>query len=1101
MAVDGSLVFNTKIDADGFDKGTKGLSSRVIDLKNKIASTEATINNLKAELEKTGDVKVKTKIAEGLEKDLEKAKERLREYGAQADQIGNAKQAELSGLGFGDDYLDKALEQDKAWQQIQERISQAEAQVARYTRALNQANNAAPLTKDTAEYKQKEQRLSELSGQLNVYRAKLDETKQAESRQASQTSRASDNLENAKSKLALTISALKMFAKGAARAGRALKTAFSKTAGKLISHIGDHFRKANNSTNVFEKSLRRIKNTLVRMFFFRLVHSPIDAVKDGLGEISKISPEVNKNLSALKTESTYLKNALAALAAPLLNLVTPALTSFMQALSDITSKAGQLVAVLTGQSYTKAIKVQQDYAASLDDSTKSANKNTKALEKNQRALAGFDELNVLEQQEDNSNEAESSTPMFENIGNQINGLSGSLIDALKNQDFGAVGEMLGEKINSVLGKINWESIKSTAKTWAGNIADFLNGFIAKTNWNLVGETIANGIGTAILFALTLIQRFNFAGFGAAVGNLINGLLSPENAGNFANAASSLLVGLLTALTAAVQTINWGKVGQTIIAFITNFRLGDIVVGATNLVNALAGAITQTDFASVGEAFRKKIANIDWKGLWDGVVNLFTSALQGAGDFLGLNIDTSNLKKELQNVSEPIAELFSALKTSFGELLTPIVNSLLPAAVRFIGSLAKGLSPIIKALTPFLKTVIGLVSRLLVALSPVLPKLGDMLGKLVTMVIPIVEPFLISITESTEALAPILSVIFTRLGAIFELLTPLFEMIGEAVNLVTSVVSGIIQALGGVLQFIAGIFTGDWEMAWDGIKNIVDGILNKIVGGFRKAWENIKNAFGSVAEWFRNIFSRAWEYIKFAWRGPKEFFSNIWTGIKNAFNNVGEWFSGIFSGAWEGIKTAWNSVTTFFSGIWEKIKQPFVSVGTWFSEIFEKAVSGIKTAWDGIKTWFSDLWNGIWQVIRTPICWIIDGINAIINGLNSISITVPKWVPKYGGKTIGFNLSTVAYPPEHLANGTVVPANYGEFLAVLGDNKRETEVVSPLSTMKQAFLEAIAEGGFKGGEKEINLYIDGEKFFSWLIGKSNSYQKTHGYSAFTTGGVD
>ena len=67
MAVDGSLIFNTKIDASGFDKGVKELSSKTVDLKNKISSTEAAIKNLKAELQQTGNVKVKTKVSEGLE--------------------------------------------------------------------------------------------------------------------------------------------------------------------------------------------------------------------------------------------------------------------------------------------------------------------------------------------------------------------------------------------------------------------------------------------------------------------------------------------------------------------------------------------------------------------------------------------------------------------------------------------------------------------------------------------------------------------------------------------------------------------------------------------------------------------------------------------------------------------------------------------------------------------------------------------------------------------------------------------------------------------------------------------------------------------------
>lgn len=85
----------------------------------------------------------------------------------------------------------------------------------------------------------------------------------------------------------------------------------------------------------------------------------------------------------------------------------------------------------------------------------------------------------------------------------------------------------------------------------------------------------------------------------------------------------------------------------------------------------------------------------------------------------------------------------------------------------------------------------------------------------------------------------------------------------------------------------------------------------------------------------------------------------------------------------------------------------------------------------------------------------------------------------------------------LATGTVVPASHGEFLAMLGDNKRETEVVSPLSTMKQAFLEAMAEGNFGGNDKDINLTInlDGEVIFKGMVNKDSDYRKRFGKSAF------
>ena len=57
-------------------------------------------------------------------------------------------------------------------------------------------------------------------------------------------------------------------------------------------------------------------------------------------------------------------------------------------------------------------------------------------------------------------------------------------------------------------------------------------------------------------------------------------------------------------------------------------------------------------------------------------------------------------------------------------------------------------------------------------------------------------------------------------------------------------------------------------------------------------------------------------------------------------------------------------------------------------------------------------------------------------------------------------------------GSVIPPNR-EFLAVLGDNTRETEVVSPVSTMKQAFIEAMREMGMGDGTFNFTVNLDGK----------------------------
>lgn len=103
--------------------------------------------------------------------------------------------------------------------------------------------------------------------------------------------------------------------------------------------------------------------------------------------------------------------------------------------------------------------------------------------------------------------------------------------------------------------------------------------------------------------------------------------------------------------------------------------------------------------------------------------------------------------------------------------------------------------------------------------------------------------------------------------------------------------------------------------------------------------------------------------------------------------------------------------------------------------------------------------------------IIDCLNWIINQVNKLSIEVPD-TPLTDGFTIGFDLSTLDHISlPRLASGTVIPPRAGEFAAILGDNNREAEVVSPVSAIKQALLEAMQEAGGTGSQT-ITLRFDG-----------------------------
>lgn len=174
--------------------------------------------------------------------------------------------------------------------------------------------------------------------------------------------------------------------------------------------------------------------------------------------------------------------------------------------------------------------------------------------------------------------------------------------------------------------------------------------------------------------------------------------------------------------------------------------------------------------------------------------------------------------------------------------------------------------------------------------------------------------------------------------------------------------------------------------------------------------------------------------------------------------------------------------------------------TGFTEGWGEAWANLKEAAVGI---FEELWeklkgiiNSILGGVESMANGVVSGINKMIDALNGLSFDVPDWVPSIGGETFGFNIpniSKVSIP--RLATGTVVPANYGEFAAILGDNKREAEVVSPVSTMKRAFKEAITEmGGFGGGEYTFIAQLDGDVIFRETVRQNRMYKKQTGKSA-------
>lgn len=319
-------------------------------------------------------------------------------------------------------------------------------------------------------------------------------------------------------------------------------------------------------------------------------------------------------------------------------------------------------------------------------------------------------------------------------------------------------------------------------------------------------------------------------------------------------------------------------------------------------------------------------------------------------------------------------------------------------------------------------------------------------------------------------------------------------------------------------------------SFEKLKTAIEPLTDNIGKGLLWLLENVLEPLGSFViedalPAFFNLLASAVEACNKAFEVISPYLNEIWNEVFAPFaaflgetfvgilNDVSQFFSemgDMFVEKSEEIGTIFEFLKTvldFVSIKWKVCIQamsgqlkPFLTmVKNIISHLIDilsgliKFITGVftgnwKQAWEGVK----DVLKGILNVIID----IVEGsINRIIGALNAISFDIPDIVPGIGGKHIGFNITQVSLP--RLATGTVVPRQSREFAAILGDNNRETEVVSPLSTMKQAMVEALQESGYyrQGESGDIVINIDGWEVFRVVKKQNDSYIQRTGRSAF------
>ncbi|MDN3956183.1 tape measure protein [Sporolactobacillus laevolacticus] len=225
-------------------------------------------------------------------------------------------------------------------------------------------------------------------------------------------------------------------------------------------------------------------------------------------------------------------------------------------------------------------------------------------------------------------------------------------------------------------------------------------------------------------------------------------------------------------------------------------------------------------------------------------------------------------------------------------------------------------------------------------------------------------------------------IFNAIAAYVNYIMPMikltFKTVWDAIKTIFTLALNVIE---GAFKIFAGVFTGDWGKVWEGIKQILGGVLNAI----------------------KSIISIAWNYIsgttKFIFSGIASVVGSIWNGIKSLIGSVVNGIKSLVVGAWDGIHSITSSI---FHGVASIASSIWHGISSTVSGIVHGMSSAISSAWDFIKSATSSAFRAVVGFIKNPLQSINlfsigkDIINGLVNGIKSMAGSVWNAVKSVAG---------------------------------------------------------------------------------------------------------
>lgn len=413
----------------------------------------------------------------------------------------------------------------------------------------------------------------------------------------------------------------------------------------------------------------------------------------------------------------------------------------------------------------------------------------------------------------------------------------------------------------------------------------------------------------------------------------------------------------------------------------------------SLIADFQGIEDQTKKATIAGAIWSSLGEDNALSMIDGITSLDGAYSEFQGTMDGVNDAMGNT-----TAWQALMSTFTVIKKTIGDALLPYIGKF-TEAIEGIASDAN-----MEKLQTFFSDVFGKISDFL---KPAIEYIkvfagiaGEMFGQLIDVLYPKLKPILDRIFEAFQGIFKSLTDFWNQYGQqimagfsnFLKFISPLLDiaigLLGDFVNNVIGMVEGLVETFQGLIKIFTGIFTGDWALMWDGIKQTFSGAIKTIWNWFQVLFfQKLMKGIKGLASGFGNT-------VKGMWTSVKNFFTQ---GIGSAWGAVKTWVSNLLTKGGE-LKTSFVNV---IKNLWKGVKDTFSggidTVVGWIKNLPKQLADGINKGAHFLKDAFKNMFNGAMKAIAKPVNGIIGGANWVLDKLGMDEIK-PWEPPQYAKGT-------------------------------------------------------------------------------------------------------